>query len=170
MPPATLTTELLHQAAFRTGLGNSLYCPAHMVGNWCRAGKKSYSHSINECIGELDTWELTIPICWRQRSSFILFCRNMIQKPLKSKIFIRLESTGRPPWRILLRNTLQQVGQRLLVWVSLMLLLPRYSFNITNAMARQEWIVFSLGIINLRMSLDELSREQYSIWQWLFSA
>lgn len=32
LSPATVATELLHQAAFRTGLGNSLYCPTHAVG------------------------------------------------------------------------------------------------------------------------------------------
>jgi len=31
--PATQAVELLHQAAFRSGLGNSLYCPAHKVGS-----------------------------------------------------------------------------------------------------------------------------------------
>ena len=33
MDPATLATELLHKAAYREGLGNSLYCPEHMVSN-----------------------------------------------------------------------------------------------------------------------------------------
>ena len=28
----TQTLELLHKAAYRTGLGNSLYSPEHMVG------------------------------------------------------------------------------------------------------------------------------------------
>jgi len=42
VPPATLTTELLHQAAFRTGLGNSLYCPAHMVGKHGTATMKDF--------------------------------------------------------------------------------------------------------------------------------
>jgi len=32
MDPATRATELLHKAAFRDGLGNSLYTPQHMVG------------------------------------------------------------------------------------------------------------------------------------------
>jgi len=31
-PPEVRTLELLHKAAFRTGLGNSLYSPKHMVG------------------------------------------------------------------------------------------------------------------------------------------
>ena len=31
--PATQALELLHQAAFRTGLGNSLYSPGHKVGS-----------------------------------------------------------------------------------------------------------------------------------------
>jgi len=31
--PATQAVELLHQAAFRSGLGNSLYCPTHKVGS-----------------------------------------------------------------------------------------------------------------------------------------
>merc|ERR1712055_466083 len=31
--PATQAVELLHQAAFRTGLGNSLYCAPHKVGS-----------------------------------------------------------------------------------------------------------------------------------------
>ena len=31
MDPATLATELLHKAAYREGLGNSLYAPEHMV-------------------------------------------------------------------------------------------------------------------------------------------
>merc|ERR1712123_142092 len=31
--PATQAVELLHQAAFRGGLGNSLYCPTHKVGS-----------------------------------------------------------------------------------------------------------------------------------------
>merc|ERR1712123_196972 len=31
--PATEAVELLHQAAFRGGLGNSLYCPTHKVGS-----------------------------------------------------------------------------------------------------------------------------------------
>jgi len=30
--PAVRATELLHKAAYREGLGNSLYCPPHMVG------------------------------------------------------------------------------------------------------------------------------------------
>jgi len=30
--PATQAVELLHQAAFRSGLGNSLFCPSHKVG------------------------------------------------------------------------------------------------------------------------------------------
>jgi len=33
MSPATQAMELLHQAAFRSGLGNSLYCPASKVGS-----------------------------------------------------------------------------------------------------------------------------------------
>ena len=32
--PATLATELLHKAAYREGLGNSLYSPEHMVSNY----------------------------------------------------------------------------------------------------------------------------------------
>jgi len=32
MDPATLATELLHKAAYREGLGNSLYSPEHMIG------------------------------------------------------------------------------------------------------------------------------------------
>jgi len=32
LSPAATCTELLHRAAFRSGLGNSLYCPAHLVG------------------------------------------------------------------------------------------------------------------------------------------
>lgn len=32
MDPAVRATELLHKAAYREGLGNSLYSPAHMVG------------------------------------------------------------------------------------------------------------------------------------------
>ena len=31
--PATKALELLHSAAFRSGLGNSLYCPDHKVGS-----------------------------------------------------------------------------------------------------------------------------------------
>jgi ubiquinol-cytochrome c reductase core subunit 2 len=31
--PGTEAMELLHAAAFRTGLGNSLYCPAHKIGS-----------------------------------------------------------------------------------------------------------------------------------------
>jgi len=31
--PATAALELLHQAAFRSGLGQSLYCPSHKVGS-----------------------------------------------------------------------------------------------------------------------------------------
>ena len=30
--PAVRATELLHKAAYREGLGNSVYCPTHMVG------------------------------------------------------------------------------------------------------------------------------------------
>jgi len=40
--PATQAVELLHQAAFRSGLGNSLYCSPHKVGSHSTAALSSF--------------------------------------------------------------------------------------------------------------------------------
>eukprot|EP00088_Acartia_fossae_P020155 TRINITY_DN21814_c0_g1_i4.p1 TRINITY_DN21814_c0_g1~~TRINITY_DN21814_c0_g1_i4.p1 ORF type:complete len:446 (-),score=115.99 TRINITY_DN21814_c0_g1_i4:123-1460(-) len=41
--PATQALEMLHQAAFRSGLGNGLYCPSHMVGSHSTASLSQFT-------------------------------------------------------------------------------------------------------------------------------
>jgi len=41
--PATQALELLHQAAFRDGLGNSLYCPANRIGSHSTAALQEFA-------------------------------------------------------------------------------------------------------------------------------
>lgn len=43
-PPQVWAVELLHKAAFRKGLGNSIYCPKHMVG---KHGTELLKHYVN---------------------------------------------------------------------------------------------------------------------------
>ena len=47
LDPATTATELLHKAAYRDGLGNSLYSPPHMVSHHDRVGWFSLSKSAS---------------------------------------------------------------------------------------------------------------------------
>ena len=42
--PATQAMELLHEAAFRSGLGNSLYCPSSKVGSHATAAINQFNY------------------------------------------------------------------------------------------------------------------------------
>lgn len=57
--PATQALELLHSAAFRSGLGNGLYCPAHKAGSHGTADLAAFT-SKHFTSGRLDTVSLSI--------------------------------------------------------------------------------------------------------------
>ena len=46
----TQTMELLHKAAYRTGLGNSLYSPEYMVGKHKTQALGTQTQYITKCI------------------------------------------------------------------------------------------------------------------------